>query len=204
MKLSKHQTEHHIHLKTDINLLPVRPRFERRFVLYLLIGSLVPVFISIVLIVLSIVVSNRTTFIAAQMDELRTRISQVSSVKKTSPAVNLYNQLDKQIKEIQITNIDWATLWNTMTTAMPSTMRWKSATSEVSSDENKKIVQIKLTCETTNASDIPDYYDALLESMGAVIIQFNTWEGNTERGEGLGTYFVVEYTLDIPTKEGGQ
>ena len=163
-----------------INLLPIRPRLEQRFLLYLWSGIGVMVVAAALLTFASIQYSQGTERMEADMNQLRSQIAEARLQKEPAPATIFFTQLTGQSNALKAERLDWGSMWNRLTDAMPDMMNWKRADAESTADGRADIINMSFIARDADAVAA---YLALLQSMDEVqSVQFQQWSGNTEQG----------------------
>ncbi|WCR26858.1 hypothetical protein L3476_27325 [Paenibacillus thiaminolyticus] len=174
-----------------INLLPVRPRLERRFPLYFGVsGGLLLVAVA-ALAFATWQYRAETVRIETEMSRLRSEIMEARAQKEPDPATLIYQQLEGQSWQLREERRDWEGMWRRWTEGLPGTMRWKRAA--VEADNSADMVHMSFV--TSNADDAAAY-EARLQAMdGVKEVRFQQWSGDTEPLPAGQPLLEVDYTI---------
>lgn len=179
-----------------INLLPIRPRLEQRFRLYLWSGIGIVMMAAALLTFVTIQYRQGTERMEADMNRLRSQIAEARLQKEPTPVTVMFTQLTDQSNQLIAKRLDWGNMWNRWTDAMPDPMTWKRADAESIADSGPDIINMSFI---TRDADAVAAYLALLQSMDAVqSVQFQQWSGNTEQGTNVEPPLLeVEYIVTL-------
>ncbi|BFH70426.1 hypothetical protein J27TS7_22600 [Paenibacillus dendritiformis] len=159
-----------------INLLPVRPRLERRFPLYAGVSAGLFVIVAGVLAFATWQYRAETERIETEMSRLRSEIAEARVQKEPTAATLIYQQLEGESWQLREERRDWESMWRRWTEGLPETLRWKRASVEADSSADL----IHLSFVTSNADDAAAY-EARLQAMdGVKEVRFQQWSGDTE------------------------
>ncbi|WP_374020390.1 hypothetical protein ABU162_12670 [Paenibacillus thiaminolyticus] len=174
-----------------INLLPVRPRLERRFPMYFGVsGGLLLVAVA-VLAFATWQYRAETERIETEMSRLRSEIIEARAQKEPTPSTLIYQQLEGQSWQLREERRDWEGMWRRWTEGLPESMRWKHAAAEA--DNSADMIHMSLV--TSNADDAAAY-EARLQAMdGVKEVRFQQWSGDTEPLPAGQPLLEVDYTI---------
>ncbi|PZM64954.1 hypothetical protein [Paenibacillus dendritiformis] len=176
-----------------INLLPVRPRLERRFPLYLGVSGGILLIFAAILVFATWQYRAETERIETEMSRLRSEITAARLQKEPTAATLIYQQLEGQSWQLREERRDWEGMWRRWTEGLPETMRWKRASAEAENSAD----MIHMSFVTSNADDAAAF-EARLQAMdGVKEVRFQQWSGDTEplpAGEPL---LEVDYIITL-------